>query len=110
MIQCTISVAKILKDYAEPVFYDIFLKYHDEEDGQQYLWAVPVLNVNLKYNEIFVNQGKNILFIINSTGTLNLIHTQLPHLNKTQSPNLVLSEQESGLNLPIPSLFRQLSQ
>uniref|UniRef100_A0A8C6X5E6 Transmembrane protein 67 n=1 Tax=Naja naja TaxID=35670 RepID=A0A8C6X5E6_NAJNA len=58
--KCTISVSKILKDYAEPVFYDIFLKYHDEEDGQQYLWAVPVLNVNLKYNEIFVNQGSNV--------------------------------------------------
>ncbi|XP_026561755.1 meckelin [Pseudonaja textilis] len=58
--KCTISVAKILKDYAEPVFYDIFLQYHDEEDAQQYLWAVPVLNVNLKYNEIFVNQGSNV--------------------------------------------------
>ncbi|KAL7984184.1 hypothetical protein Chor_002754 [Crotalus horridus] len=58
--KCIISVSKILKDYAEPVFYDIFLEYRDEEDGQQYLWAVPVLNVNLKYNEILVNQGSNV--------------------------------------------------
>lgn len=69
LIQCTISVSKILKDYAKPVFYDIFLEYRDEEDGQQYLWAVPVLNVNLKYNEIFVNQGKNILLMYLSEST-----------------------------------------
>ncbi|KAF7246251.1 Meckelin, partial [Varanus komodoensis] len=54
--KCTVSVSKILKDYSDPVFYDVFLEYYDEEDRQQYLWAVPVLNLNLQYNEMFVNQ------------------------------------------------------
>ncbi|XP_053251610.1 meckelin isoform X2 [Podarcis raffonei] len=57
--KCTISVSKILKDYSNPIFYDVFLEYYDEEDGQQYLWAVPVLNLNLQYNEMFVNRGSN---------------------------------------------------
>ncbi|XP_028592350.2 meckelin isoform X1 [Podarcis muralis] len=57
--KCTISVSKILKDYSSPIFYDVFLEYYDEEDGQQYLWAVPVLNLNLQYNEMFVNRGSN---------------------------------------------------
>ncbi|XP_062987006.1 meckelin isoform X2 [Elgaria multicarinata webbii] len=57
--KCTISVSKILKDYSDPVFYDVFLEYYDEEDEQPYLWAVPVLNLNLQYNEMFVNQGNN---------------------------------------------------
>lgn len=62
-VQCTISVSKILKDYSQPVFYDVFLEYHDAEDGQQHIWAVPVLNLNLQYNEMLVNQGKNIILI-----------------------------------------------
>ncbi|KAJ6663950.1 hypothetical protein lerEdw1_008904 [Lerista edwardsae] len=57
--KCTVSVSKILKDYSHPVFYDVFLEYYDAEDGQQYLWAVPVLNLNLQYNEMLVNQGSN---------------------------------------------------
>ncbi|XP_048364150.1 meckelin [Sphaerodactylus townsendi] len=57
--KCTISVSRILKDYSHPVFYDVFLEYTDEEDEQQYLWAVPVLNLNLQYNEMFVNRGSN---------------------------------------------------
>ncbi|NXD06592.1 MKS3 protein, partial [Nothocercus nigrocapillus] len=55
---CKISVSKILADFANPIFYDIFLQYNDDE-GQQYLWDVPVLNLNLQYNEMFVNQGSN---------------------------------------------------
>uniref|UniRef100_A0A8D2QSC4 Transmembrane protein 67 n=1 Tax=Zosterops lateralis melanops TaxID=1220523 RepID=A0A8D2QSC4_ZOSLA len=55
---CKISVSKILLDFANPVFYDLFLEYNDG-NGQQYLWAVPVLNLNLQYNEKFVNQGSN---------------------------------------------------
>lgn len=62
-VQCTVSVSKILKDYSHPVFYDVFLEYYDAEDGQQYLWAVPVLNLNLQYNEMLVNQGKNFILI-----------------------------------------------
>ncbi|XP_042317912.1 meckelin isoform X2 [Sceloporus undulatus] len=57
--KCKISVSKILKDYSNPVFYDVFLEYYDEEDKQQYLWAVPVLNLNLQYNEVFINKGSN---------------------------------------------------
>ncbi|XP_060631585.2 meckelin [Anolis sagrei] len=57
--KCKISVSKILKDYSNPVFYDVFLEYHNEEDKQQYLWAVPVLNLNLQYNEAFINKGSN---------------------------------------------------
>ncbi|KAM6318772.1 meckelin [Aegotheles albertisi] len=55
---CKVSVSKILLDFANPVFYDLFLEYNGD-NGQQYLWAVPVLNLNLQYNEMFVNQGSN---------------------------------------------------
>ncbi|NXL56718.1 MKS3 protein, partial [Chordeiles acutipennis] len=55
---CEISVSKILLDFANPIFYDLFLEYNGD-NGQQYLWAVPVLNLNLQYNEMFVNQGSN---------------------------------------------------
>ncbi|XP_059719660.1 meckelin isoform X2 [Haemorhous mexicanus] len=55
---CKISVSKILLDFANPVFYDLFLEYNGG-NGQQHLWAVPVLNLNLQYNEKFVNQGSN---------------------------------------------------
>ncbi|NWU61460.1 MKS3 protein, partial [Pterocles burchelli] len=55
---CKISVSKILLDFANPIFYDLFLEYNGD-NGQQYLWAVPVLNLNLQYSEMFVNQGNN---------------------------------------------------
>ncbi|KAM9387053.1 meckelin [Phaethornis superciliosus] len=55
---CQVSVSKILLDFANPIFYDLFLEYNGD-NGQQYLWAVPVLNLNLQYNEMFVNQGSN---------------------------------------------------
>ncbi|KFP71627.1 Meckelin, partial [Acanthisitta chloris] len=55
---CKISVSKILLDFANPIFYDLFLEYNGE-NGQQHLWAVPVLNSNLQYNDKFVNQGNN---------------------------------------------------
>uniref|UniRef100_A0A8C3XKR5 Transmembrane protein 67 n=1 Tax=Chelydra serpentina TaxID=8475 RepID=A0A8C3XKR5_CHESE len=56
---CTISVSKMLLDFANPIFYDVYLEYRDDDSGQQYLWAVPVLNLNLQYNEMSVNQGSN---------------------------------------------------
>ncbi|EMP42256.1 Meckelin [Chelonia mydas] len=56
---CTVSVSKMLLDFATPIFYDVYLEYHDDDSGQQYLWAVPVLNLNLQYNEMSVNQGSN---------------------------------------------------
>ncbi|XP_063183263.1 meckelin isoform X1 [Chroicocephalus ridibundus] len=55
---CKISVSKILLDFPNPIFYDLFLEYNGD-NGQQNLWAVPVLNLNLQYSEMFVNQGSN---------------------------------------------------
>ncbi|XP_069477453.1 meckelin [Ambystoma mexicanum] len=57
--RCTLSLSKILLDHPEPVFYDVFLSYQ-ETNGQQDLWSVPVLNLNLQYNELFINQGADI--------------------------------------------------
>uniref|UniRef100_A0A669P3D9 Transmembrane protein 67 n=1 Tax=Phasianus colchicus TaxID=9054 RepID=A0A669P3D9_PHACC len=55
---CKISVSKILLDFTNPIFYDLFYEYNGDS-GQQYLWAVPVLNLNLQYSEIYVNQGSS---------------------------------------------------
>ncbi|XP_061852020.1 meckelin isoform X2 [Colius striatus] len=55
---CKVSISKLLLDFANPVFYDLFLEYNGD-NGQEKLWAVPVLNLNLQYNEMFVNQGSN---------------------------------------------------
>ncbi|XP_069076570.1 meckelin isoform X1 [Pleurodeles waltl] len=56
---CTLSLSKILMGYTEPVFFDVYLSYQ-QGTGQQDLWAVPVLNLNLQYNDLFINQGSNI--------------------------------------------------
>ncbi|NXS10081.1 MKS3 protein, partial [Neodrepanis coruscans] len=58
ILVCKISVSKILLDFPNPIFYDLFLQYNGD-NGQELLWAVPVLNLNLQYNEKFVNQGSN---------------------------------------------------
>nr|XP_033788678.1 meckelin [Geotrypetes seraphini] len=92
-LSCTISVAKILRDYAEPVFYDVYLSYPGN-NGEQNLWAVPVLNLNLQYNEILVNQGK----IIN-----NWLLTRRMLLVDT------LSGQENGLG-SLPRVIRIASE
>ncbi|XP_042726107.1 meckelin [Lagopus leucura] len=55
---CKISVSKILLDFTNPIFYDLFYEYNGDS-GQQYLWAVPVLNLNLQYSEMYVNQGSS---------------------------------------------------
>lgn len=55
--QCEIPISKILTDFPTPIFYDIYLEYTDENQ-HQYIWAVPVLNLNLQHNKIFVNRGK----------------------------------------------------
>ncbi|KAH1177035.1 meckelin isoform X1 [Mauremys mutica] len=82
---CTISVSKMLSDFANPIFYDVYLEYHDDDSGQQYLWAVPVLNLNLQYNEMSVNQGSNMnnwlltrrMFLVDSlSGQENDLGTQ----------------------------------
>ncbi|XP_006884654.1 PREDICTED: meckelin isoform X2 [Elephantulus edwardii] len=55
---CEISLSKILTDFPTPTFYDVYLEYTDE-DQHQYIWAVPVLNLNLQHNRLFVNQDSN---------------------------------------------------
>ncbi|XP_064444198.1 meckelin isoform X2 [Mirounga angustirostris] len=55
---CEIPLSKILTDFPSPIFYDVYLEYTDENQ-HQYIWAVPVLNLNLQYNKIFVNQDSS---------------------------------------------------
>ncbi|KAL0599023.1 Meckelin [Plecturocebus cupreus] len=52
---CEIPVSKILTDFPTPIFYDVYLEYTDENQ-HQYVLAVPVLNLNLQHNKMFVNQ------------------------------------------------------
>ncbi|XP_063780176.1 meckelin [Pseudophryne corroboree] len=56
---CEISVSKILQDFPEPVFYDVYLTYAGS-DRQQNIWPVPVLNLNLQHNDLLVNIENNI--------------------------------------------------
>ncbi|EPY75480.1 hypothetical protein CB1_001652043 [Camelus ferus] len=58
---CEIPVSKLLTDFPTPIFYDVYLEYTDENQ-HRYIWAVPVLNLNLQHNKIFVNQEMNFLF------------------------------------------------
>ncbi|XP_008574634.1 PREDICTED: meckelin [Galeopterus variegatus] len=55
---CEIPISKILTDFPTPIFYDVYLEYTDENQ-LQYIWAVPVLNLNLQYNKMFVNQDSS---------------------------------------------------
>ncbi|XP_064195930.1 meckelin isoform X1 [Anguilla rostrata] len=55
---CIISVSKLLQDFSEPLFYDLFMDF-SVGDGERKLLAVPLLNLNLQYNGQFVNQGGN---------------------------------------------------
>lgn len=55
---CEISLSKLLADFPSPVFYDVYLEYTDEEQ-HHYLWAIPVLNLNLQHNKMFVNQDSS---------------------------------------------------
>ncbi|XP_067567875.1 meckelin isoform X2 [Pseudorca crassidens] len=55
---CEIPISKILTDFPTPTFYDVYLEYTDENQ-HQYIWAVPVLNLNLQHNKIFVNQDSS---------------------------------------------------
>ncbi|KAK6490793.1 meckelin [Huso huso] len=56
---CQIPLSKILTDFPEPIFYDIYMDF-SSGNGQKSLWAVPVRNLNLQYNGQFVNQGDNL--------------------------------------------------
>ncbi|XP_037360070.1 meckelin [Talpa occidentalis] len=55
---CEISVSKILADFPTPIFYDVYFEYTNENQ-QQYIWAVPVLNLKLQRSNIFVNQDSS---------------------------------------------------
>uniref|UniRef100_A0A8C6FF93 Transmembrane protein 67 n=1 Tax=Moschus moschiferus TaxID=68415 RepID=A0A8C6FF93_MOSMO len=55
---CEIPVPKILTDFPTPTFYDVYLEYTDENQ-HQYIWAVPVLNLNLQHKKVFVNQDSS---------------------------------------------------
>ncbi|XP_063462924.1 meckelin isoform X6 [Pan paniscus] len=55
---CEIPISKILIDFPTPIFYDVYLEYTDENQ-HEYILAVPVLNLNLQHNKIFVNQDSN---------------------------------------------------
>lgn len=55
---CEISLSKLLADFPSPVFYDIYLEYTDEAQ-HHFLWAIPVLNLNLQHNKLFVNQDSS---------------------------------------------------
>uniref|UniRef100_A0A2K6GEA5 Transmembrane protein 67 n=1 Tax=Propithecus coquereli TaxID=379532 RepID=A0A2K6GEA5_PROCO len=55
---CEIPISKILTDFPTPIFYDVYLEYTDENQ-HQYIWAVPVLNLNLQHNKRFVNQDSS---------------------------------------------------
>ncbi|XP_020828549.1 meckelin [Phascolarctos cinereus] len=55
---CEIPISKILTDFTSPVFYDVYLEYTNENQ-EQHLWAIPILNLNLQYNKIFVNQDSS---------------------------------------------------
>ncbi|OWK04307.1 hypothetical protein Celaphus_00016438, partial [Cervus elaphus hippelaphus] len=55
---CEIPIPKILTDFPNPTFYDVYLEYTDENQ-HQYIWAVPVLNLNLQHKKMFVNQDSS---------------------------------------------------
>ncbi|XP_051054068.1 meckelin isoform X2 [Phodopus roborovskii] len=55
---CEISLSKILADFPSPIFYDVYLEYTGN-DQHHYIWAVPVLNLNLQHNKMFVNQDSS---------------------------------------------------
>ncbi|CAH2285567.1 meckelin isoform X1 [Pelobates cultripes] len=89
---CDLSLAKILADYPEPVFYDVYLS-HPGSDGHRHIWPVPVLNLNLQYNELFVNQGNNInnwlltrrIFLVDTLSGRENALTNLPRVIRIAS-------------------------
>ncbi|KAM4704943.1 meckelin [Rhinophrynus dorsalis] len=89
---CEISVSKILHEYPEPVFYDVYLA-HLGNSGQQNLLPVPVLNLNLRHHEMFINQGNDInswlltrrIFLVDTVSGRENILTNLPRLIRVAS-------------------------
>ncbi|KAG7470031.1 hypothetical protein MATL_G00135210 [Megalops atlanticus] len=81
---CVLSVSKILTDFPEPLFYDIFMDF-TLSSGERKLLAVPVRNLNQLFNGQLVNQGSNmnnwyltrrILLVDTLTGRENRLEAQ----------------------------------
>uniref|UniRef100_UPI00398F3174 meckelin isoform X2 n=1 Tax=Pristiophorus japonicus TaxID=55135 RepID=UPI00398F3174 len=53
--RCTLPVSKLLSEYDDTHFYDIYMLYKDE-NGEDKLCPIAVRNLNLQYNGKFVNQ------------------------------------------------------
>uniref|UniRef100_A0AAZ3SVW8 Meckelin n=1 Tax=Oncorhynchus tshawytscha TaxID=74940 RepID=A0AAZ3SVW8_ONCTS len=53
---CVLSVADLLRVYAEPLFYDVFVDLSRGEDRR--LLPLPTRNLNQEYNRKFINQGE----------------------------------------------------
>ncbi|XP_064883785.1 meckelin isoform X2 [Oncorhynchus nerka] len=52
---CVLSIADLLRVYAEPLFYDVFVDLSRGEDRR--LLPLPTRNLNQEYNRKFINQG-----------------------------------------------------
>uniref|UniRef100_A0A674DXM3 Transmembrane protein 67 n=1 Tax=Salmo trutta TaxID=8032 RepID=A0A674DXM3_SALTR len=54
---CVLSVADLLRVYAEPLFYDVFVDLSRGEDRR--LLPLPTRNLNQEYNRKFINRGES---------------------------------------------------
>ncbi|XP_029598947.1 meckelin-like isoform X2 [Salmo trutta] len=52
---CVLSIADLLRVYAEPLFYDVFVDLSRGEDMR--LLPLPTRNLNQEYNRKFINRG-----------------------------------------------------
>ncbi|XP_072426341.1 meckelin [Chiloscyllium punctatum] len=53
--QCIIPISKLLSDYDDIQFYDLYMLY-EGEDGEDKLHPIAVRNLNFQYNGQFINQ------------------------------------------------------
>ncbi|XP_069813490.1 meckelin [Dendropsophus ebraccatus] len=89
---CELSISKLLHDHPEPVFFDVYLTYGGS-DGQQNIWPVPVLNLNLQHNDQFINIGNNInnwiltrrIFLVDSLSGRENTLTSMPRVIRIAS-------------------------
>ncbi|KAG9478738.1 hypothetical protein GDO78_012415 [Eleutherodactylus coqui] len=90
--KCEMSISKLLRDNPEPVFFDVYVAYGGS-DGQQNIWPVPVLNLNLQHNDQFTNIGNNInnwiltrrIFLVDSLSGRESTLTGLPRVVRIAS-------------------------
>ncbi|XP_040290242.1 meckelin [Bufo bufo] len=89
---CEMSISKLLHNHPEPTFFDVYVTYGGS-DGQQNIWPVPVLNLNLQHNDQFINRGKNInnwiltrrIFLVDSLSGRENTLTSLPRVIRIAS-------------------------